>query len=423
MWNDVECKTLNGYVCQRPVDAGILTHTALPVCDINADDVSYDGACYKVVSDAVTWEEAEKTCVSHGGHLASVHHRSEDAMMWVLMQETNLTEAWLGFSYMQDGHVFRWTDGYPSFYSHWGDGEPNVSLSEHKCTRVSTLDGLWSTHNCSDTSPFICKYNKGQLPTPDPPVTGHCPDNRWLDLGGRYCYFVSVEQKPWADANWNCLQEHSNLVSVHSEGEVQLLLMAMHHVRNSVWLGLVQKKDGFGWSDHTAVDFLNWNTGEPNGEDEHCTEMFTSTGGWNDASCSLAKNFICKTLKDAASSSTVSLTSVSHNNNLTTPFQDVSTVLPLTADSNTNRLSSKWSSSPLTGGSIFGITLAVVLVAAIFGYTAYTYLKKKPKLAGYGSTLHFQNALYSTRENISITEPLGAEATIDIEDGSVRTHE
>lgn len=35
--------------------------------------------------------------------------------------------------------------------------------------------------------------------TADPPVTGHCPDSRWVEFGGGYCYLISDQSLSWGD--------------------------------------------------------------------------------------------------------------------------------------------------------------------------------------------------------------------------------
>ncbi|CAM4520599.1 unnamed protein product, partial [Lepidochelys olivacea] len=49
------------------------------------------------------------------------------------------------------------------------------------------------------------------------------------------------------------------------------------------------------WLDKTAVDFVNWNKGQPSSNQfEYCVEMSTSSGYWNTIPCSSQKGSICK---------------------------------------------------------------------------------------------------------------------------------
>lgn len=49
------------------------------------------------------------------------------------------------------------------------------------------------------------------------------------------------------------------------------------------------------WLDNTAVNFVNWNVGEPSPQqNEHCVEMYANSGYWNNNYCSSYKGYICK---------------------------------------------------------------------------------------------------------------------------------
>ena len=51
-----------------------------------------------------------------------------------------------------------------------------------------------------------------------------------------------------------------------------------------MWIGLSKRESGFGWTDGSALAYINWAAGEPNnweGSNEDCVEMF-SNGYWND---------------------------------------------------------------------------------------------------------------------------------------------
>lgn len=389
-WSDDVCDAENGYLCQKPVDAEISTHAPSPsMCEAPHDDyINYGDVCYKPVIKAMTWQEAEALCKEDGAHLASVHDPSEDAVMWVIMQENDMSESWLGFTNMQDGQVFRWSDGWPSFYSNWHSEEPNVTLGEHVCTRVSATDGFWSALNCDHTSPFICKYEEGSVPTPDPPVTGHCPDSRWLDLGGSYCYLISENINTWSDANLVCIREYGNLVSIHSEEELNLIVKASHNLIYNTWIGLVYKRNGFGWSDHTALDFVNSGTGKAP-SNKPCMKMSPATGRWNYARCYEKNHFICKISKG-------------HDGSV---MQRSATEVD-------------WKSYPLSAGSITGIVTVVMLVTAVVGYAAHYFVHKKPQLFTTDNIHSALNALFSTRNDTVKVQLIPADSNLaqDTED-------
>ena len=52
------------------------------------------------------------------------------------------------------------------------------------------------------------------------------------------------------------------------------------------------------WVDNSTVDFVNWNSGEPNGNgNENCVHMYATgekIGKWNDRICSHKFGYICQ---------------------------------------------------------------------------------------------------------------------------------
>ncbi|XP_042223061.1 macrophage mannose receptor 1-like isoform X2 [Homarus americanus] len=390
-WNDIDCSNEYGYICMMLQDSDIVTQSPPPACEPPYDHyIRYNSACYRPDSNSKTWQEAETLCAGEGAHLVSALDMGESAMLWVLLQESGFTDAWIGLNNLQDVHIFKWSDDWPTTYTNWDIGQPNVSFSNHNCTRVSSTNGNWFTASCNESSPFICKFKNGTVPTPDPPITGKCPDSRWLDLGGSYCYLISDQKKPWNDASMNCVQESANLVSIHSEAEMELINMAINSIRDTLWIGLVQKKSGYGWSDHSAFNFVNWCDGEPNSNDEDCTEMYANSGQWNDADCSNARNFMCKTLKIHQSAST--------------------NPPPITMPATTHHPSG-WKSSSLSAGGIIGIIIATLLVTSVIGYVGYSHVQKKPEPMRNGGTYSFDNALYSAKDDNSKVEVKRAQDT------------
>ncbi|XP_047502536.1 macrophage mannose receptor 1-like [Penaeus chinensis] len=153
---------------------------------------------------------------------------------------------------------------------------------------------------------------------------------------------------------------------------MDLITMATHKFRDPLWIGLVQKTNGYGWSDGTGFDYVNWQDGEPNSESEQCAEFYPGSGNWNDAECSNTRAFICKILK----------------------IQDVE---PTNPTINPPPQYSTWKPGPgsLNAGGIVGIVIAVLFVVAGVGFVGVTYMKKKPKPVSNNGAYSFDNALYS----------------------------
>ncbi|KAA0201456.1 hypothetical protein HAZT_HAZT000478 [Hyalella azteca] len=55
---------------------------------------------------------------------------------------------------------------------------------------------------------------------------------------------------------------------------------------------------GYAWSDGSALDYLHWDEGEPNSQDEICVEMYYyNERVWNDKDCNNQRGYVCKAPK------------------------------------------------------------------------------------------------------------------------------
>jgi len=70
----------------------------------------------------------------------------------------------------------------------------------------------------------------------------------------------------------------------------------------AVWLGLTKGLTaGFQWDDGTALQYDNWDLGEPsdsdNGLHQDCVQAAANNGRWNDVDCFSQNYYLCKTIK------------------------------------------------------------------------------------------------------------------------------
>ncbi|XP_037650483.1 lactose-binding lectin l-2-like [Sebastes umbrosus] len=115
----------------------------------------------------------------------------------------------------------------------------------------------------------------------------------WYSFNNR-CYKYVATDMTWADAEIHCVSEGANLVSIHNldeENFVKSLIKNFDHTEGRTWIGLsdIHKEGTWMWSDGSAVDFVFWNTGEPNnnGGHEHCVQNnYDNAQKWNDGQCS-----------------------------------------------------------------------------------------------------------------------------------------
>ena len=91
---------------------------------------------------------------------------------------------------------------------------------------------------------------------------------------------------------------NANLASVHSQAEADLLAARVTSMNNP-WIGMVWYKGSLVWTDGSALDFENWELGEPNNwrGTEDCVQVNTLSGNWNDKGCYHDYDYICMTSK------------------------------------------------------------------------------------------------------------------------------
>ncbi|XP_072021353.1 macrophage mannose receptor 1-like [Amphiura filiformis] len=66
-WNDIRCGINTGFICQKPINP----------CQEGWDDSG--DFCYKVMTEQLTFEEANRECETHNAKLSSIHNEEEQA--------------------------------------------------------------------------------------------------------------------------------------------------------------------------------------------------------------------------------------------------------------------------------------------------------------------------------------------------------
>ncbi|KAL1023927.1 hypothetical protein UPYG_G00049150 [Umbra pygmaea] len=138
---------------------------------------------------------------------------------------------------------------------------------------------------------------RDQLQTRYNTLNKECPDG-WLLLGRR-CYYVSTEEKTWAESRQYCKNRGADLVSINSPAE-QKFVNWMCGYKEYIWIGLTDSgiKGNWKWVDGTPLTAAYWASGEPDNEkDEDCAYFYSTSsdsGAWWDYTCSYEYRWICE---------------------------------------------------------------------------------------------------------------------------------
>lgn len=311
IWSNVRCSNQMGYICQKNADPDLGPDAVedFGPCTLSgfSDYRAYGESCFKFIPQRMNYEAARQNCLSDGATLASILDTYDQAFIELTLDINKRDDAWIGLTDTnpnQDDVEFAWEDGWPIFFTKWGQGEPSQNFGEG-CVYTSAQGG-WNNTVCSEQHYSICKTTTAEKPLTVAPVEGECSEG-WTDSGSAcYWYENTATAVSWAEGRYVCQQAGGDLTSIHSKAEnefIRDLVGTIGVSGRSVWIGL-RKNDlgGYDWSDGTALDYTHWDNEEPSdsyrGTPENCGEMYTDQyAKWNDVDCHSRTGYVCKMSK------------------------------------------------------------------------------------------------------------------------------
>nr|XP_054756795.1 C-type lectin lectoxin-Thr1-like [Lytechinus pictus] len=143
-----------------------------------------------------------------------------------------------------------------------------------------------------------------------PLCEGSCCPNFFMRKGD-WCYHYNSAKKDWNQANLACKALGAELVSIHGADESNEIYGLWQSLLDegkaddgdfSYWIGLhdLQYEGYYQWSDGTEVNYVLWQSGEPNNNgNEDCVAPRNHGSNaerqfWNDYDCSEKKPYFCR---------------------------------------------------------------------------------------------------------------------------------
>ncbi len=111
----------------------------------------------------LSWQQAEASCVSKGGHLATILSDIENNMAYAALN--NKPNVWIGLNDIQKEGEYRWTSGLPFAYSKYAWGQPNgrfidYGVAANDCTFMNhqSARDTWHDVGCNDPAFPVQNY-------------------------------------------------------------------------------------------------------------------------------------------------------------------------------------------------------------------------------------------------------------------------
>ncbi|XP_039460668.1 L-rhamnose-binding lectin CSL1-like isoform X3 [Oreochromis aureus] len=117
----------------------------------------FGGRCFIFNSSQKNWTDAESSCETLGGHLASFHNTAEYTFIRELTHTAagSYKEAWVGGR--KNETVWMWSDGSQFDFINWASGEPNNYGGGEDCMEINHGERDYvNDKKCNTNIPFVC---------------------------------------------------------------------------------------------------------------------------------------------------------------------------------------------------------------------------------------------------------------------------
>nr|XP_024653981.1 uncharacterized protein LOC101472202 [Maylandia zebra] len=118
----------------------------------------FGGRCFILNSSLKTWTDAESSCQTLGGNLASFHSTAEYTFIRELTRTAagSYTRAWVGGNDRETETVWKWSDGSQFDFTNWGNGEPDNYGEGEDCMEINREGDYVNDQRCNSQRGFVC---------------------------------------------------------------------------------------------------------------------------------------------------------------------------------------------------------------------------------------------------------------------------
>ncbi|XP_069351096.1 lymphocyte antigen 75 [Eulemur rufifrons] len=271
-------------------------------CKHNWEKNEQIGSCYQFNTQAaLSWKEAYVSCQNQGADLLSINNAAE--LTYLKEKEGIARIFWIGLNQLYSARGWEWSDHKPLNFLNWDPDRPSAStIGGSSCARMDAESGLWQSFSCEAQLPYVCR--KPLNDTVESTDVWTYSDTRcdagWLPNNG-FCYLLVNESESWDEAHVKCEAFSSDLISIHSLADVEVVVTKLHNgdAKEEIWLGLknINVPTLFQWSDGTEVTLTYWDENEPNvpyNQTPNCVSYLGKLGQWKVQSCEEKLKYVCK---------------------------------------------------------------------------------------------------------------------------------
>uniref|UniRef100_A0A8D0HCU8 Lymphocyte antigen 75 n=1 Tax=Sphenodon punctatus TaxID=8508 RepID=A0A8D0HCU8_SPHPU len=247
--------------------------------------------CYQFNTQAaLTWKEAYLSCQRQGGDLLSIRNSFE--LNYIKGKDGVAETFWIGLNQLDTSGGWQWSDHTPLNFLSWNtDMQSSSPLDGLSCVAMNANSGQWESSPCETALPYVCKKQFGDKSE----FTETQCDSGWLPHNG-FCYLLTRSSAGWDSAHQLCKANNSDLISIHSLADVELVVSQLHN--DEIWTGFTNEDTPalFKWSDGSNVVFTYWDQNEPKipfNSTPNCVSYSGELGRWRVKSCSEKLKYVC----------------------------------------------------------------------------------------------------------------------------------
>ncbi|XP_026188593.1 galactose-specific lectin nattectin-like isoform X2 [Mastacembelus armatus] len=113
--------------------------------------------CYIFYFNAKDWADAEVSCISVGGNLASIHTQDQYNFVTEMISRSTGSAArtWIGGHDAVKEGVWLWSNGEKFDFTFWAKGEPNNVGQNEDCLELN-YQGKPNDCDCKFKNPYVC---------------------------------------------------------------------------------------------------------------------------------------------------------------------------------------------------------------------------------------------------------------------------